>query len=66
MPQSKRWALKQELDRAIKQLEQAEDKVVKVGHEYKEKYAEIYQNYCNAVNGIEVIKNLLQTLRDKI
>jgi hypothetical protein len=66
MPFGYRLTLKRQLTRALKSLNYAQEAVIKVGHEYKEKYPDIYEGYCLVVALIDKVKELVETLITKI
>lgn len=66
MPKQYRWSLKQQLNRALKSLNYAQDAIVKVGHQYKDKYPQRYEGFCIAVSLIDKVKEIIKKLKDSI
>lgn len=66
MPKQYRYTLKQQLNRALKSLTFAEEAIIKVGHEYKDKYPQRYEGYCVAVGLISQTKEIVKILVDTI
>lgn len=66
MPKQKRYAVKRDLDRALEYLNHVQDYCAKWGHEYKPFHPELYEAFVAAVNGSELVKDIVIKIRDAI
>jgi len=66
MPKQHRWYIKRKLDQAISSVDRAQKYLVEVGQEYKTPHPEIYQQFCDVVAYAELLKKMIQIIRDEI
>lgn len=62
MAKSPRQTMKQSLNRAIRSIDLAQNQVATTGQEYKEKYPDVYELYCEVIQLLEGSKIRLQEL----
>lgn len=66
MPNSIRRHNRLRLERAIKHLIAAQNMVVVVGQQYKERYPEIYDAYCELVANLDYLKDLIEKVKNEM
>jgi len=66
MPRAYRWKLKRQLDHATEHLNKANLWLVEVGHQYKDLHPDYYESFCELVALIDILKDKIKEIRDKI
>ena len=64
MPKQKRWEIKRELEAAENNIQTAQGHIVKYGHEFETIHPEIYQQFCDLVHALNLIKESIKTIRE--
>lgn len=66
MPKQKRWAIKAQLDKAEGNINTAIDHIVSVGHEFEGVHDDYYQAFCAICKMLDLTKEQVKDLRDRI
>ena len=66
MPSSPRQNIKRDIDNALKAVIKQQDKMITLGQLYKENHPDYYEEFSMIVSGLELVKPLLEHLRDRI
>lgn len=66
MPYNLRSTMKRDLGRAGYHIDQAENRIATVGQNYKEKYPEVYQSYCDLIGQLEDLKAMIKKAEEAI
>jgi hypothetical protein len=66
MPNSTRWAIKQQMDGALNGLQRSQDTLTLIGSQFEAQHPVIFQRFCAFVSAIETIKKPIKQQRDEI
>lgn len=66
MPKQHRYAIKQDLQTIINEINKAEDKLIEVGQLYKDVHPDYYERFCSILAIFEELIKIVKELQDNI
>lgn len=66
MPKQKRWTLKRDLDQAVNNIRWSQDKIIRVGEQFKGIHEDYYQPLLAVFGALEAVTGAIQEIRDRI
>jgi hypothetical protein len=66
MPKQKRWSMKRDLDAALNNIRSSQDKVIRVGEQFKGIHDDYYQPLLAIFGALEAVTEAIENMRDRI